>query len=101
MPRTIQCTTDRSNTAVHHVTRCDHIASRIGLHDCLAAQYIDAFVVDHITVANQAVMTMAAVRIQRDVTDDAQSVTDFLFDRTHGSANQVFRIGGFCGIVGF
>ena len=62
---------DRADAPVHHVGGRDDVAAGLGLDQRLAHQHLDGLVVDDLVAAQQAVMAVAGVGIERDVAQDA------------------------------
>ncbi len=73
-------------------------AAGFGLHQRLAHQDLDAGVIVHIAVADQAVMAMAGIGIERHIAKDADLRHRFL-DRAHGAADQIVGIDGFAPVL--
>ena len=67
-------------------------------HQRLPDQHRDGFVVDDLAVAQQPVMAVAGVGIERDVAQDAD-VRHFLLDRADRLADQIFRIERFAAVL--
>ena len=53
--------------AVHHVGGGEDVAAGLGLHKRLTAQDRDRLVVEHVAVADQPVLAVAGVGVERDV----------------------------------
>src|SRR3546814_2269993 len=62
---------DGADAAVHHVRRRDHVAAGARLHQRLVAQHLDRLVIEDAPVAQQAVVAVAVVGVERDIADDA------------------------------
>ena len=86
-----------ADAAVHHVGRGNHVAAGLGLVDRLLAQDVERFVVDDVTVAQQAVVPVARVRVEGHVADDADIGTG-LFRRADAVADEVFGIERFVAV---
>ena len=94
----IECRADRRDTAIHHVRWRDDVAAGLGLHQRLLHQHLDRLVVDDRAVAQQPVMAVAGIGIERDVAEDAD-LRHLLLDRADGAADQVVRIERFAAVL--
>ena len=91
--------TDRPHAAVHHVGRGHDLAARLGEHHRLAAEHLDRLVVENPAFAEQAVVTVAGVGVERHVADDAHRVAELPPDRPHGAADEIVGIGRMGGVL--
>ena len=89
---------DRADAAVHHVGGRDDVAAGFGLHQRLLDQHFDGFVIEDHAVAQQAVMAVAGIGIERDIAEDAD-VGHFFLDRADGAADEIVRIERFAAVV--
>ena len=87
----VQRAADGADAAVHHVRGRDHVAAGLGLHQRLAAEHVDRLVVDHVAVADQPVVAVAGVGVERHVADHAH-LGHRRLDRAHRLAHQVVGI---------
>ena len=94
----VQGFSDRSNSSVHHIGRSDHRGARCGLVDGLFAQDFGCFVVDNVSIDQQAIVTMRCIRVESHIAHDADPSAEPLGNRTRRSTNKaiwiesVFRI---------
>ena len=89
---------DRADAAIHHVRRRDDVAAGFGLHQRLLHQQLDGFVIEDHAVAQQAVMAVAGIGIERDVAENAD-VGHFFLDRADGAADEIVRIERLAAVV--
>ena len=73
----IQRLPNGADAPVHHVRWRDHVAARLGLDDGLLREDLDGFVVQDLSVDDEAVLAMGRVGIQGDVANDAQFAAGF------------------------
>ena len=76
------------------------MAPRFRLNARLGDQRLQRFVVRHLAVAQQSVLTVGRVGVQRDVADDAD-VGDSADERAHGAADEIIGVGGFLSVRRF
>ena len=89
-----QRTADDTDAAIHHVRWRHHVHACLSLHQGLLTQQRQRLVIQHIaTFVDQAVLTMAGVRVQGHVRHHAQ-LREARLQRPHGTGHQAFRIGG-------
>ncbi len=81
---------DGADAAVHHVGRRDDVAAGLGLDQRLLHQHLHGLVVDDVAVAQQAVMAVAGIGIERHVAEDAD-LGHLLLDRADRAAHQIVR----------
>ena len=70
-PACVERRADSADAAVHHVGRRDDVAAGLRLDQRLLDQHRDRLVVEDVAVAQQAVVAVAGVGIERDVAEDA------------------------------
>ena len=88
----LQCVTDCADAAVHHVGGGDDVGTGAGLVERLADQYVDRRIVeDAAVVAEQAVVAMAGVGIERNVGEHADLGTAGL-DCSDRAAHQIIGV---------
>ena len=88
--RGIEAFADRADAAIHHVGRRDDVAAGFGLNERLADQHGDGLVVEDDVVAQQAVMAVAGIGIERHIAKDAD-VRHLLLDGADRLADEVLR----------
>ena len=99
--RCIEALADRTNAAVHHVGRSNDVAAGFDLNERLADQNRDSLVVEDDAVAEQAVMAVAGIRIERHVAKNAD-VRHLFLDGADRLADEIFCIERFgAGFVAF
>ncbi len=86
-----------ADTAIHHVGGRDHIAAGSRLHNGLQAEHVHGFVVDHVAVAQQAIVAMAGVGIEGHVAHDAD-VGHRGLHGAHGPADEVLPVQRFVAV---
>ena len=86
----VEARADRADAAVHHVGGRDDVAAGLGLHQRLLDQHRDRLVVEDDAVAQQAVMAVAGVGIERHVAQHADLGHRF-FDGADRLADQIVR----------
>ena len=89
---------DSADAAVHHVGGRNDVAAGFGLDQRLLHQDGDGFVVEDDAVAQQAVMAVAGIGIERDVAEHAD-LRNFLLDGADGAADQIVGIERFGAVV--
>ena len=99
MPRLFQRRADGADAAIHHVGRRDDVAAGLDLHQGLAHQCLDGGVIVHIAVADQPVMAMRCVGIQRHVAQHAD-LRHRRLDGAHGAADQVVAVQRLAAVIG-
>ena len=87
----IQRPANGAHAPVHHVRGRDHVAAGLGLDQCLAAQNLHRLVIDDVAVAQQPVVAVAGVGVERHVADHAD-LRHRRLDRAHRLADQVVRV---------
>ena len=97
----LQSGTKRCHAAIHHVGRRDDVGARLSMHDGLPCQHGDRLVVHHIAAGvDQAILTVAGIRVQRDVGDDAEFGKTG-FQRGDGTGDQTIGVERFFRAQGF
>ena len=90
---------DGADAAVHHVGGGEDVGAGLRLHQRLAHQRLERLVVGDIGAAQQAVVSVAGVGVERDVEDDADVEAGGL----HGArraADEVLRIERLARVLG-
>ena len=82
---------DHADSTIHHVGRSDNVAARIGLHNGLPGEHLKACIVCHFAVSDDSVLSMSRVRIQCDISDQA-NIDSCAANGLHGRADQVIRV---------
>ena len=87
----IEAGADRRDPAVHHVGRRDDIGAGAGLVQRLADEHRDGLVVEDGVAAQQSVVAMARIGVERDIGDEADGGRRGL-DRAAGAAHEIVGI---------
>jgi hypothetical protein len=93
MPGVVEPGADGADPAVHHVRGCDHVAARGGQRERLLGQGLERLVVEDHAVAQQAVLAVDRVGVERHVADDADA-RYLAPDRTDGAADEIVLVPG-------
>jgi len=92
---TVELTVERianaADAAIHHVGRRHHVDAGLGFRQCLAHQRLECLVIQDHAVAQQAVMAMARIGVERHIADDADCGHRAL-DLADGAVHQVLRV---------
>ena len=92
-PGRLERVPDRADPAVHHVGRRHDVDTGLCLDDRLAPQDLDGLVIEHVAVGvDDAVLSVAGERVQRDVGQDAE-IREARLDRLHGPGHETLRVG--------
>ena len=90
-PARVERRADRPNAAVHHVGGRDDVAARLGLDHRLPHQHFDRLVVEDHAVAQQPVMAVAGVGIERNIAKNA-NLRYLLLDGADRATDQIVRV---------
>ena len=69
----------------------DHVAPGSCLHEGLRAEHRDRFVVEDLSIADDAILAVGGVRVECDVANHANVVVGVL-DAANGAAHQVVGV---------
>ena len=90
--RLVQGTANGPDASIHHVGGGDDVAAGLSLDDGLPAQDFDGLVIDNISVAEQTIVSVAGVGIQRHVAHHADPVAMRGLDGPNRPADEILGV---------